>query len=119
MGAGGVPGPELIDGLIILISGVLLLTPGFLTDLTGLVGLLPPTRAVLRRALTARFERAVREGSVRVASGAASRMGGFATFGGPFGGPLGGAGAPPPVEDAEVIEQTSRPLRDGEAAPEA
>ncbi len=123
MAAGGVPGPELIDGLIILISGILLLTPGFLTDITGLLGLLPPTRAAMRKALASGFQSAVKNGSVRVASGG---FGGMA--GGPMGGMAGGFGTPSapqqrPVEDAEIIdaeivEEHSRPLR-SDRAPEA
>lgn len=104
--SGGVPGQALIDGLLILVAGTLLLTPGFLTDIVGILGLFPPTRAVVRRALRARFERAVREGSVRVVGG------GFG--GGPFagGGSAGGpAGAPPrrPIEDADVVDDGAPP----------
>jgi len=54
---GQIPGDALLDGLLVFASGVLLLTPGFLTDLAGIAGLLPPTRRWLRRVLTARFGR--------------------------------------------------------------
>jgi len=50
---GGVPTKELIDGVLILFAGALLLTPGFLTDVAGVLLLLPPVRAALR-ATTAR-----------------------------------------------------------------
>jgi UPF0716 protein FxsA len=43
------PGREVADGLLIAIGGTLLLTPGFLTDIVGLVLLIPPTRALVRR----------------------------------------------------------------------
>ena len=46
--AGQVPGVELIDGVLILFAGALLLTPGFMTDVFGLLLLLPPFRAALR-----------------------------------------------------------------------
>jgi UPF0716 protein FxsA len=36
----------------VLVGGVLLLTPGFLSDIVGVLCLLPPTRAVLRPRLT-------------------------------------------------------------------
>ena len=104
LSTGGVPGPELIDGVVILVAGALLLTPGFLTDVAGLLGLFPPTRAVARRALRQRFERAIREGSVRVVSGGLPGS----PFG-PFGGPR-----TPGVEDAEVIDDGSG---DGWTAP--
>jgi UPF0716 protein FxsA len=45
------PGREVADGVLIVIGGTLLLTPGFLTDIFGLFLLLPPTRAISRRVL--------------------------------------------------------------------
>lgn len=96
---GGIPGPELIDGLVILLSGTLLLTPGFLTDIAGLLGLFPPTRAILRRVLKSRFEQAVQSGRARVAHGG--------VFTASFGGAMPGTSVAPPtsaIEDAEVIE---------------
>ena len=46
--SGVVPGREIADGVMILFAGALLMTPGFLTDLTGIALLLPPVRAGLR-----------------------------------------------------------------------
>ncbi|HET9442315.1 MAG TPA: FxsA family protein [Acidimicrobiales bacterium] len=46
--SGQVPGVELVDGAMILFAGALLLTPGFLTDVFGILLLLPPVRSVLR-----------------------------------------------------------------------
>ena len=46
--AGQAPGRELVDGVMILFAGALLMTPGFLTDLFGILLLLPPVRGVLR-----------------------------------------------------------------------
>ncbi len=46
--AGQVPGAELVDGVMILVGGALLVTPGFLTDILGILLLLPPVRGVLR-----------------------------------------------------------------------
>lgn len=45
---GRLPHLEVIDGLLILLAGAVLLTPGFLTDTVGFLLLLPPFRAVLR-----------------------------------------------------------------------
>src|SRR3954449_2243191 len=45
------PGREVADGLLIAIGGTLLLTPGFVTDIFGLIFLIPPTRAIVRRLL--------------------------------------------------------------------
>lgn len=44
---GQAPSIELLEGVVILVSGVLLLTPGFLTDFVGLLGLLPFSRGAL------------------------------------------------------------------------
>jgi UPF0716 protein FxsA len=49
--AGRMPHNEVLDGVLIVLGGALLLTPGFITDLLGLWLLLPPTRAVVRRAV--------------------------------------------------------------------
>jgi len=97
------------------VAGALLLTPGFLTDVVGLLGLLPPSRALVRRALKARFEASVRSGGVRVS------MGGFGAppFGSAAFGPttFGSASTSPTeaprvsvrddaaIEDAVVIEE--------------
>ena len=53
--AGQVPGTELIDGLLILVGGALMLTPGFVTDAFGLCLLLPPVRAALRAVVARRL----------------------------------------------------------------
>jgi len=45
------PGREVADGVLIVIGGTLLLTPGFITDIFGLFLLVPPTRAIARRLL--------------------------------------------------------------------
>ena len=49
------PAREVLDGVLIIVGGALLLTPGFATDVVGLLLLLPPTRAVARRLLVRRF----------------------------------------------------------------
>ncbi|MCY3761009.1 MAG: FxsA family protein [Gemmatimonadetes bacterium] len=58
------PGEKIFDGVMILIGGLLLLTPGFLTDLIGFAALLPGTRGVLkeivRRQVRRRIGRRVR-----------------------------------------------------------
>lgn len=52
---GRVPGREVLDGALVIFGGALLLTPGFLSDILGLTLLLPPTRALVRKILVARF----------------------------------------------------------------
>jgi len=46
---GRMPTVEVADGAMILLAGALLLTPGFLSDVVGILLLLPPTRALARR----------------------------------------------------------------------
>jgi UPF0716 protein FxsA len=54
------------DGLLILIGGIVLLTPGLLTDLFGFAMLLPVTRNAFKKALRSRFQRAVDQGEASV-----------------------------------------------------
>ena len=53
--SGRPPAREVLDGVLVIFGGALLLTPGFITDILGLVLLLPPSRAVVRRVLVRRF----------------------------------------------------------------
>ena len=57
--AGHLPGRDLIDGALVLAAGMLMVTPGFVTDAIGLLLLLPPTRAIARALLSRRFARRV------------------------------------------------------------
>ena len=77
------PGRVVADGVLIVIGGTLLLTPGFLTDVFGLFLLLPPTRAIARRVLK------------RLTIGRFTVVGMGPGSGGPFGAPPGGGGRPP------------------------
>jgi UPF0716 protein FxsA len=49
---GRLPNRELLDGGLILVGGVLMLTPGFVSDVAGLFLIMPPTRPFARRAAT-------------------------------------------------------------------
>lgn len=49
VGAARVPAREVADGVLVIFGGALLLTPGFLSDIFGLLFLFPPTRALIRR----------------------------------------------------------------------
>jgi UPF0716 protein FxsA len=55
LAAGRPPAREVLDGALVIFGGALLLTPGFVTDITGLLLLLPPTRAIVRGALVRRL----------------------------------------------------------------
>ena len=49
------PHREILDGVGVIFGGALLLTPGFVTDIVGLLLLLPPSRVAIRRFLTRRI----------------------------------------------------------------
>ncbi len=63
---GQIPAEEMIDGVLILAGGILLFTPGVLTDLFALVLLFPWTRTHFKRWLRRRFDRMVASGNVRL-----------------------------------------------------
>jgi UPF0716 protein FxsA len=62
---GIVPAEEMVDGVLIFVGGILLITPGVLTDLFALVLLVPFTRTIFKRWLRRRFDRMVAAGNVR------------------------------------------------------
>jgi len=63
---GQIPAEELIDGVLILASGILFLTPGVLSDLFALVLLFSTTRTYFKRWLRRRFDRMVAGRDVRL-----------------------------------------------------
>ena len=56
LGRGEMPAEELLDALLILLAGIVLLTPGFLTDLAGLLILIRTTRLEFKRWLRKRLD---------------------------------------------------------------
>ncbi len=61
---GCLPNAELLDGLMILIGGIVLLTPGFITDVFGFVLLIPWTRRLIKGGIRHQFESMIRDGRV-------------------------------------------------------
>lgn len=59
MAAGRVPHQELQHGIAVVFGGALLMTPGFLSDIVGVLLLLPPTRAVILRLVMRRLAKRV------------------------------------------------------------
>jgi UPF0716 protein FxsA len=55
LSSGKMPASEIVDGLLILIAGAVLLTPGFLTDAIGFTLLIPGARATVRGILSAKL----------------------------------------------------------------
>lgn len=54
MAQGQMPAQEMLEGMVLAVGGVLLITPGFLTDTLGLICLIPLTRRWLLRYILAR-----------------------------------------------------------------
>jgi len=52
---GNMPADKLVDGLLILIGGIVLLTPGLLTDIFGFILLIPVTRDIFKSAIRRKF----------------------------------------------------------------
>lgn len=93
---GRLPAGSLIDGVIILIAGALLITPGLITDLVGFLCLVPAFRKLVKKQLGRWLERAVRTGRVQVVMST-------------------GRQRPADRESSEVIEPDHRRLDGGEA----
>lgn len=55
--SGRMPTAAIIDGVLILVAGILLVTPGILTDLVGFGLLIPPLRALMKRGVAAWIRR--------------------------------------------------------------
>ncbi|MDX8363951.1 FxsA family protein [Cytobacillus sp. Hm23] len=60
------PGDAIIDGLCILVGGVVLLTPGFITDAIGFMLLIPLTRNILKPFLLKIIKRMIDRGSITI-----------------------------------------------------
>ena len=66
MAQGQLPANALFDGVIILLAGALLLTPGFLTDIVGFLSLVPGVRNVFKRTIRKRIEESIQHGDAVV-----------------------------------------------------
>ena len=61
---GIMPGDSLIQGAIILVGGILLLTPGFVTDIAGFIFLIPVSRNILKKYLLKWLKGKIVKGSI-------------------------------------------------------
>ncbi|MEK3881735.1 FxsA family protein [Paenibacillus sp. PL2-23] len=64
--SGQMPGRAIIDGVIVFAGGLLLLTPGFFSDILGLLLLLPITRPFFRHMVLQWLEKRIRNGSFTI-----------------------------------------------------
>ncbi|MCM3715046.1 membrane protein FxsA [Alkalihalobacillus oceani] len=65
---GQVPSGVMLDGICILIGGLVLLTPGFITDAIGFFLLIPQTRTVAKALLLKIFHRLIKNGNFIIMS---------------------------------------------------
>jgi UPF0716 protein FxsA len=63
---GMMPGDVILDGISILLGGVLLLTPGFITDIMGVLLLAPPTRKFFKALMLKLFRNWMDKGTIKV-----------------------------------------------------
>ena len=63
---GRMPAPRLMDGVMILIAGVLLITPGLITDTVGFLLLIPVVRSTIRAWLRRKLEEKLRDGTANI-----------------------------------------------------
>lgn len=61
---GLLPSSELIDGMMILAGGIVLLTPGFISDVIGLFLLIPVTRSMIKILIQKRMEAMLKKGGI-------------------------------------------------------
>lgn len=107
---GRIPESGVTDALLVVVGGVLLVTPGVLTDAVGLSLLLPPPRRFIGRLLVAYFQRQVKAGVINISAGGGFSAGNLGDLRNrnPFGpaGPMGQVrppGRPFGTEQPEVI----------------
>ena len=63
---GIMPAEELMDALLIFVAGIVLLTPGFVTDAAGLLLLIPETRNHFKRFLRYKFDRWIQNQNIHI-----------------------------------------------------
>jgi UPF0716 protein FxsA len=109
MTQGRPPEDGILSGLLILVGGVLLITPGILTDVAGFALMIPPIRHAIAKRVARRVERRINSGELSamylVTGPASSSVGSDAVVGGAgFGmpGDVGGCGAS--IVDVEVVD---------------
>ena len=63
---GRMPTGELINGALVLVGGIVLLTPGFFTDAMGLILLIPATRGFIRKKIQLLIRRKIESGDIHI-----------------------------------------------------
>jgi UPF0716 protein FxsA len=63
---GQIPASEMLDALLIFLAGVVLITPGFLTDIAGLIILIPRTRSLFKVWIQRKFTQWINQNRVDI-----------------------------------------------------
>ncbi|MBY0124061.1 FxsA family protein [Bacillus sp. S/N-304-OC-R1] len=63
---GQMPGDAILDGICVLVGGTLLLTPGFITDITGFLMLAPPTKRFFKKLIINWFRKWIDRNTVTI-----------------------------------------------------
>ncbi|KGM44850.1 membrane protein FxsA [Neobacillus niacini] len=63
---GQIPGESVLDGICILAGAILLLTPGFVTDLFGFLLLFPPSRKPFKFLMINALRRKIQNGNIKI-----------------------------------------------------
>ncbi len=66
MSEGRLPGDELINGAMLLVGGAFLITPGFLTDISGFALIFPLTRDMIKGSVTEFMRKRIDKGEIRI-----------------------------------------------------
>jgi len=66
MAEGRLPAPQMIEGIMVLVAGALLVTPGLITDTVGFLLLVPVIRATIRGWLRKKLEQKMRSSYIQV-----------------------------------------------------
>ena len=66
MAEGRMPAPRMLDGVMILIAGVLMITPGLVTDAAGFALLVPAVRYSIRQWMRRKLEQKLSDGSINI-----------------------------------------------------
>lgn len=77
---GAMPADEMVEGVLILVAGIVLLTPGFMTDAMGLLLLFPPTRKPIAKWLRRQFSESARIHAQRSGGQTSGTMGSTGNF---------------------------------------
>jgi UPF0716 protein FxsA len=108
---GRVPGSHLADGFWLLVAGLLLLVPGFVTDFAGLLLLLPPVRGLAKRGTARRLGRSTGTSVIRVQGTSVDEWG-------PDGWQPPGQAGGPPRAPGDVIDTAGHDHTDRRDPPE-